>query len=57
LQGAAVLSNTATRDFTAEVAENAENDRKQGNVTKTTAELDNRAQRSSPFSAFSAVKR
>jgi hypothetical protein len=45
---------SAKWDFTAEVAENAENDRKQGNGTKTTAELDSKVRRSSPFSAFSA---
>ena len=50
-------ANTTTRDFTAEAAENAENGRKQGNGTKTTGELDSKAQRSSPFSAFSAVKK
>jgi hypothetical protein len=54
LQGGAVLSDPATRDFTAEVAENAENDRKQGNAPKTVAKLDSKVQRSSPFSAFSA---
>jgi len=43
-----------TRDFTAEAAENAENGRKQGTGTKTAGELDSKAQRSSPFSAFSA---
>jgi len=47
-------SSSTTLDFTAEVAENAENDRKQGNVTKTTTELDSKVQRSSPFSAFAA---
>jgi len=44
-----------TRDFTAEDAENAESGRKQGNGTKTTGELDTKAQRSSAFSAFSAT--
>ncbi len=43
--------SATTRDFTAEVAENG---RKQGNGTKTTGELDSKAQRSSPFSALSA---
>ncbi len=48
------LDSTTRRDFTAEAAENAENGREQGNGTKTTGELDSKAQRSSPFSAFSA---
>jgi len=53
-------NSTTTRDFTAEAAENAENGRKQGNGTRTTGVLDSKAQRSSPFSgfsAFSAVKK
>jgi len=49
------LPGTTTRDFTAEVAEDAENGRKQGNATKTTGDLDTKAQRNSPFSAFSAA--
>ena len=44
-----------TRDFTAEAAENAENGRKQGNGRRTTGERPGKTQRSSPFSASSAI--
>jgi len=47
--------STATRDFTAEGAENAENGRKQGNGVTIAGERDSKDQRSSPFSAFSAI--
>ena len=50
-----VARSSDTEVPTAEAAENTENGRKQGNGRTTTGERDSKGQRSSPFSAFSAI--